>query len=61
MAKTQKLTPQALEALAGGLGLALRAGAAPEMAKAYARLQELAEQVRAAADERAEPAHLFKP
>ena len=61
MAKTKKLTPQEFQALARDLGVALRPGAAPEMAKAYARLQELAEQVRAAGDIGAEPAHIFKP
>jgi hypothetical protein len=47
MAKKEELTPEAFESLARSLGLALRPGAAPEMAKAYAKLQELAEQVRA--------------
>ena len=61
MAKKEELTPEALESLARGLGLGLRPGAAREMAKAYAMLQEMAEQVRAERDIGAEPAHLFKP
>jgi len=61
MAKKEKLTTEKFEALARDLGVALRAGAAPEMAEAYARLQALAEQVRAERDHGAEPAHIFKP
>lgn len=47
MAKKEELTPEELEALARQLGLPLRPGTAPEMARAYAILQELAERVRA--------------
>lgn len=61
MAEKQDLTPEAFEALARELGLPLRPGAAPEMAKAYARLQALGERVRAERDIGAEPAHIFKP
>ena len=61
MAKKEELTPEALSALARDLGLALRPGAAPEMAKAHARLQEFARQVRAEREVGAEPAHVFKP
>ena len=48
MAKKEELTPEEFEALARQLGLLLRPGAAPEMARAYALLQEFAERVRAA-------------
>ena len=61
MAKKEELTPEAFEALARELGLPLRPGAAPEMARAYAKLRQLAEQVRAERDLGAEPAHIFKP
>ena len=61
MAKKEELTPEALESLARELGLALRPGAALGMARAYAKLQELAEQVRGERDISAEPAHIFKP
>jgi hypothetical protein len=61
MAEKEELTSAAFEALARELGLALRPGAAPEMARAYARLQALAAQVRAERDIGAEPAHTFKP
>ena len=57
----EEVTPQELEALARALGLALRPGAAPEMAKAYPKLRALAERVRAEREIGAEPAHIFKP
>lgn len=65
MAQKEDLTPEVspaqFETLARKLGLPLRPGAAPEMAKAYGRLQALAEQVRDERDLGAEPAHTFKP
>jgi hypothetical protein len=61
MAQEEELTPEEFETLARRLGLPLRPGAAPEMAKAYARLQAMAAQMRAERDIGAEPAHIFKP
>ena len=52
------MTPEQLAALANEMGLTLRPGSEEELAKAYARLQELAKRVRAA---EAEPAHVFPP
>jgi len=47
MAKKEELTPEEFAALARQLGLALRPGAAPEMARAHALLQAFAQRVRA--------------
>lgn len=52
------MTPEEFLVLARKAGLTLRPGAEAEMAKAYERLQELAQRVRAAD---AEPAHVFIP
>jgi hypothetical protein len=61
VAEKEELTTEEFETLARQVGLPLRPGAAPEMARAYARLRVLAERVRAERDIGAEPAHLFKP
>jgi hypothetical protein len=57
----EEMTAEEFEALARDLGLPLRPGAAPELARAYVRLRALAEQVRAERELDAEPAQIFKP
>ena len=56
----EEVTPEEFEALARAAGLKLRPGAAPEMAKAYAKLRELAQQVRGERGVDAEPSNIFK-
>jgi len=52
------MTPEEFAALARRAGLVIPPASLEEMAKAYDRLQELAQRVRAA---QAEPAHVFIP
>jgi hypothetical protein len=54
----KEMTPEEFAALARSAGLVIPPASLEEMAKAYDRLQELAQRVRAA---QAEPAHVFVP